>query len=91
MLPHLSDAERQETATMLESLSARSGSGPAPLVVQETGIIIPPVNFLNLPFCRYCIERFLKTVFDQYFVKLVFLIYIQPPGNTIDALFPGIR
>ncbi|XP_042221045.1 protein brunelleschi-like isoform X1 [Homarus americanus] len=52
MLPHLSETERQETATMLESLSARSGSGPAPLVVQETGIIIPPVNFLNIPVCR---------------------------------------
>ncbi|MPC20390.1 Protein brunelleschi [Portunus trituberculatus] len=52
MLPHLKDAERQETALMLESLSARSGSGPAPLVVQETGIIIPPVNFLNIPTCR---------------------------------------
>lgn len=52
MLPHLNDTERQETAAMLESLSARSGSGPAPLVVQETGIIIPAVNFLNLPVCR---------------------------------------
>ncbi|XP_045585316.1 protein brunelleschi isoform X2 [Procambarus clarkii] len=52
MMPHLSDVERQETSNMLESLGARSGSGPAPLVVQETGIIIPPVNFLNIPICR---------------------------------------
>lgn len=52
MLPHLIEVERQEMATMLESLSTRSGSGPAPLVVQETGIIIPPVNFLNIPICR---------------------------------------
>lgn len=52
MLPHMTDGEKQETATMLESLSNRSGSGPAPLVVQDTGIIIPPVNFLNLPNCR---------------------------------------
>ncbi|KAK8728604.1 hypothetical protein OTU49_009040 [Cherax quadricarinatus] len=52
MMPHLTEVERQETANMLESLSARSGSGPVPLVVQETGIIIPPVNFLNLPICR---------------------------------------
>ncbi|XP_037775449.1 protein brunelleschi-like [Penaeus monodon] len=52
MLPHLSESERKETANMLESLSARSGSGPAPLVVQDTGVIIPPVNFLNIPICR---------------------------------------
>ncbi|KAK3861552.1 hypothetical protein Pcinc_028634 [Petrolisthes cinctipes] len=52
MLSHLSVNERQEQSTMLESLSARSGSGPVPLVVQETGIIIPPVNFLNIPICR---------------------------------------
>lgn len=52
MLPHLGVNERQEQSTMLESASARSGSGPVPLVVQETGIIIPPVNFLNIPLCR---------------------------------------
>lgn len=53
MLPHLSESERKETANMLESLSARSGSGPAPLVVQDTGVIIPAVNFLNIPICRW--------------------------------------
>ena len=52
MLPHMSDAEKQETASMLESLSNRSVSGTSPLVVQDTGIIIPAVNFLNLPMCR---------------------------------------
>ncbi|KAK7074230.1 Trafficking protein particle complex subunit 9 [Halocaridina rubra] len=52
MLPHMTDAEKQEMASMLESLSGRSGSGSTPLVVQDTGIIIPPVNFLNLPTCR---------------------------------------
>lgn len=52
MLPHLGVNERQEQSTMLESASSRSGSGPVPLVVQETGIIIPPVNFLNIPLCR---------------------------------------
>ncbi|XP_066984231.1 protein brunelleschi [Macrobrachium rosenbergii] len=52
MLPHMSDVEKQEMATMLESLSNRCASGTAPLVVQDTGIIIPPVNFLNIPTCR---------------------------------------
>lgn len=52
MLPHLNAAERQEMSTMLDSLGARSASGPAPLVVQDSGIIIPPVNFINIPACK---------------------------------------
>lgn len=68
MLPHLNDTERQETASMLESLSTRSGSGPAPLVVQETGIIIPPVNFLNLPTCR-CVCKFYEAGLVFVFIR----------------------
>lgn len=75
MLPHLGGNERQEQSTMLESASARSGSGPVPLVVQETGIIIPPVNFLNIPLCRLVTSTLI--IFEYYALNSYSLFIIR--------------
>ncbi|GAB6019419.1 hypothetical protein CHUAL_001000 [Chamberlinius hualienensis] len=48
MFEHLSQSERKEFATQLESLTARCEGAPVPLSL-DSGVIVPPVNLINLP------------------------------------------
>lgn len=52
LLPNFTQQEKAEAFSMLEAVSAKSPSGPSSLVVADTAMIIPPVNFTNIPFCR---------------------------------------
>lgn len=49
---HLTDDERREMASMLESYTAKTEGTPVPLVL-NSGIILPPVPFTRLPLVRY--------------------------------------
>ncbi|KFM64885.1 hypothetical protein X975_24307, partial [Stegodyphus mimosarum] len=48
LLSHLSPAEQQDACLQLESLTAKCEGAPVPLAL-DNGLIIPPVNLLNLP------------------------------------------
>lgn len=50
MWKHLSSSEQREMSLQLQSLSAQCEGAPVPLVL-ENGIVIPPANLTDIPFC----------------------------------------
>lgn len=52
MWKHLSADAQKEMALQLQSLSSQCEGAPVPLVL-ESGIVIPPANLTDLPYCEH--------------------------------------
>ncbi|XP_065336501.1 protein brunelleschi [Cloeon dipterum] len=49
MWPHMSMQERKDVALQLQAAASQEEGAPVPLVLPETGLILPPANLINLP------------------------------------------
>lgn len=52
LLTHLNATEQQKVCDQLELLTGKCEGAPVPLAL-DNGLIIPPVNLLNLPRVKY--------------------------------------
>lgn len=49
MFDHISKSDRKDFASQLETLTSKCEGAPVILALEDTGIIIPPVNLISLP------------------------------------------
>ncbi|KAL7645759.1 UNVERIFIED_CONTAM: hypothetical protein RMT77_002654 [Armadillidium vulgare] len=87
MLPYFTLQEKHDNFKMLESVSSKCGSGPSPLVVADSSFIIPPVNFPNIPLCRYV--RVMPPSKERQ-VELRDKLLVEDPGPFIFSPFQSI-
>lgn len=65
LLPHVSPPDQQKICDQLEMLTGKCEGAPVPLAL-DNGLMIPPVNLLNLPRVKYVSI----SIINNYFIKI---------------------